>query len=341
MPVYDVLILGRGIAGAVLAEACQRRGLKAHVFDQKLPNNASMAAAGMVNPVVFRRDILSWRAAQLLPVANAFYTEWQVRLGRRCWHPIPVVKIFPGPHEVQQWQRAMARPETATFIHDLRDIGLDRSPINAPHGYGTVTAGAWLDVPLLLNAQREELLRKDRLTESVVAVGDIHRTSNGVSIGDVHGRLLVRCTGAFNAMPGLIPAKGETLTVRIRDLHIAQVVHRGIFLLPLGDDLFRVGATFKWDDVWDGPMVEARAWLMERLSALIDAPVEILEQATGVRPTSQDRRPILGVTVQQEAVMNGLGSRGVLLAPWCAEHLLDHLYDGKDLDPEVDQARFN
>ena len=31
--------------------------------------------------------------------------------------------------------------------------------------------------------------------------------------------------------------------------------------------------------------------------------------------------------------------RGVLLAPWCAQHLADHLFAGKALDPEVSHAR--
>jgi hypothetical protein len=29
-----------------------------------------------------------------------------------------------------------------------------------------------------------------------------------------------------------------------------------------------------------------------------------------------------------------------MLAPWCAEQLYDHLFEGKPLDPEVDLARF-
>jgi glycine/D-amino acid oxidase-like deaminating enzyme len=34
-------------------------------------------------------------------------------------------------------------------------------------------------------------------------------------------------------------------------------------------------------------------------------------------------------------VLNGLGSRGVLLAPWCAAHLADHLFNGAPIDTEV------
>jgi glycine/D-amino acid oxidase-like deaminating enzyme len=68
--------------------------------------------------------------------------------------------------------------------------------------------------------------------------------------------------------------------------------------------------------------------------------VEVIEHWCGVRPASRDRRPILGVTAPGEAVLNGLGSRGVILAPWCARHLAEHLFDGEPLDPEVSVSRF-
>lgn len=75
---------------------------------------------------------------------------------------------------------------------------------------------------------------------------------------------------------------------------------------------------------------------------MTDLPVEVLDQQAGVRPTARDRRPLLGrrAAMPRQAVFNGLGSRGVLLAPWCAMHLADHLFQGAELDPEVDLARF-
>ena len=61
----DVLILGRGIAGAVLAEVLRQRGLRVHVFDRKRAGNASMVAAGVVNPLVFYKFSLMKAAATL------------------------------------------------------------------------------------------------------------------------------------------------------------------------------------------------------------------------------------------------------------------------------------
>ena len=70
--------------------------------------------------------------------------------------------------------------------------------------------------------------------------------------------------------------------------------------------------------------------------------VELIDHTAGVRPASRDRRPIIGTVKDHSrlAVLNGLGARGVLLAPWSAQHLIAHLFDGAALDPEVDAKRF-
>ena len=196
---YDVLILGRGIAGAVLAEACRMRGLSFHVFDWKREGNASMAAGGVVNPVVLRRDVPCWRASELMLLSPAFYEAWQERLSIIAWHPMSVVKIFPTPNEVKQWARAMAKPGTAPFIASRPEPEIDAAPLHVPHGYGTVTAAAWLDIPMLLDAQRAELMRNGEITERdvnragrmaglpFVLLSDVDHQSVISQVGDRHG----------------------------------------------------------------------------------------------------------------------------------------------------------
>jgi len=39
--------------------------------------------------------------------------------------------------------------------------------------------------------------------------------------------------------------------------------------------------------------------------------------------------------------MNGMGSKGALLAPWLSAHLADHLDSKSELSKEVDIRRFN
>lgn len=337
---YDVIILGRGLAGAALAEACRRRGLSVHVFDRAQTGNATWAAGGVVNPVVLRRDSPCWRADELMPLVRTFFQAWEQRMGIHCWHSTSLVKVFASAGEVQQWQQAMERPDAAHFLASRPEPEVDAAPVRAPHGYGTVTDAGWLNIPLLLDAQRDELLQAGALTERIVRDGEVHVTADGVHVGEVYGRWLVRCTGAFHAGPGLSPVKGETLTVRIPGLRLSCLLYGGTGLLPVGGGLFRVGSTFKWTDVWEGPTTQARDWMVAKLEALLEVPVELVDVHAGVRPAALDRKPILGRTGPRQAVINGLGARGVMQAPWCAERLLDHLFDGHPLDPEVDCSRF-
>jgi glycine/D-amino acid oxidase-like deaminating enzyme len=265
----------------------------------------------------------------------------EARSGKHFWHPIELVKLFPGEREAGQWQRAMGESTTAPFIDQRPQPGVDRAVVHALHGHGTVHRTAWLDVPAMLEAQRSGLLQVGALSEVDIADVGIVREPDGVRIGDRSAPVLIHCTGPFAQMNGLVPVKGEGLTLRLSGLPRDRMLHRGVFALPVGDDLHRVGATFAWDDLWEGPTEAARQWLLAQLEKMTPLVPEVTDQWCGVRPTSRDRRPILGKVSAHEAVFNGLGSRGVLLAPWCAAHLADHLFAGQALDPEVDVARFS
>ena len=62
----------------------------------------------------------------------------------------------------------------------------------------------------------------------------------------------------------------------------------------------------------------------------------------GVRPTVKDRRPLIGThpTYKNLHILNGLGTRGVMLAPAMALDLFDCIEKGKSLDKSIDIKRF-
>jgi glycine/D-amino acid oxidase-like deaminating enzyme len=337
---HDVLIIGQGLAGTVLSETLAAQGKRVAVFDVPKAGRSSQVAAGLVNPVVLRRTVPSWRAMAMLDVAGAFYRELEAQCGTRFWHPLSVVGLFPSPHEAELWEKRLADPEVAPFL----DRGPSADPVlrsfPQPHGHGVVKHGAWLDVASMLALHRKRWLAAGDLVEQEVKDSDIRRSAEGVGVLGYSAPLLVHCAGPFAAVPGLVPVRGEGLTVRIPGLGLESVVHRKVFVLPIGNDMYKVGATFAWSDVWSGPTAEARRWLTACLEELVDRPYEVLEHWAGVRPAARDRRPILGRIGAHEAVFNGLGSRGVLLSPWSAQHLCDQLFKGRPVDPEVDPARF-
>ena len=145
----------------------------------------------------------------------------------------------------------------------------------------------------------------------------------------------------FNYLP-LDGAKGETLTIKAPELNIDFLLKASIFVLPLGNDLYKVGATFNWSDKTSTPTKDGRDELIKKLDKVITVSYEIIEQLAGVRPTVKDRRPLVGVhpKYQQLAVLNGLGTRGVMIAPTMAKQLVNYLENAVPLDKEIDIKRY-
>ncbi len=76
----DVLIIGQGLAGTVLGETFVQRGKSVFFIDQGHEAASSMVAAGMMNPMVFKRINKSWKADDLLPAAVSFYKTLEQKI---------------------------------------------------------------------------------------------------------------------------------------------------------------------------------------------------------------------------------------------------------------------
>ncbi len=325
----------------MLSETLALQGKHALIFDEPHEGRASAAAAGLVNPIVLRRTIPSWRASEMIAIAGAFYRELEMRYDTTFWHPIPLAAIFPTAQEAGIWQLRLKDPEIAPLLEQgpSSDQGLEQLP--QPYGHGVIKRCGWLDVQAFQRMHRERWSASGDLLERHVSKSDITAIPGGVRIGEHSAPFVVYCEGPFSQITGLVPVRGEGLTVRIQGLRLGCAVHRGVFTLPIGYDVYKVGSTFAWDNVWSGPTPEAFRYLTDRLERAVERPFEVLDHWAGVRPASRDRRPILGRIGAHEAVFNGLGSRGVLLAPWSAQHLCDQLFSNTAVDPEVDPKRFS
>ncbi len=91
--------------------------------------------------------------------------------------------------------------------------------------------------------------------------------------------------------------------------------------------MYKVGATFNWTDKTSNPSEEGKQELVEKLKKVINVPYKIVDQTAGIRPTVRDRRPLVGKhpKYQNLAILNGLGTRGVMIAPTVAKQLFNHL----------------
>src|SRR5690606_1277303 len=119
--------------------------------------------------------------------------------------------------------------------------------------------------------------------------------------------------------------KGELLTIKAPDLKEERVIKSSVFIIPLGEDQYRIGATYNPKDKSNLPTGVAKQELLNKLNSFLKCKYKVLDHVAGMRPTVVDRKPLVGVHPEKKMffTLNGLGSRGVMIAPWAANLLYD------------------
>ena len=106
----DVLILGQGLAGTLLAWECEQAGLTFRIADPGHAGAASVVAAGVVNPVTGLRLVKSWRIEALLPAAREAYRGLEAALGVPLWREMRIRRIFAvGRGSAISWEKSRWR----------------------------------------------------------------------------------------------------------------------------------------------------------------------------------------------------------------------------------------
>ena len=327
----EFVIVGQGLAGTALAWALLRRGRSVLVLDRE-GESSSRIAAGLITPVTGKRLARSWRWDELYPAAVAFYRAIEAETGGPFFHQRPALRLFANEAERAEFSR-----RESTVLRDLVRPAEAPEWFAAPLGGFEMPHAARLDVPRYLDVSREhfrargmyvraEVDPRESFAANVVAFCRGFTADSDSLFGGVR----------FNA------AKGEMLTVRVPGLRETRVVHRGVWLAPLGNELFRVGATYTWEPLDSRPTPEGRAEIEAKLRALLALPFEVLDHRAAVRPVIDAGYPVLGHHPQHPrlAYFNGLGSKGSLLAPFFANQLAAHLCGEGPIEPAVDVARF-
>lgn len=345
---YDVIIVGQGLAGTLLHRALSLRGKNVLVVDDSYISNSSLVAAGMFNPIVFKRLNKSWLADDLLPVAMEIYEELENYLNKRFLFPLDMVRIFANHEQQNDWlARSGAVGYESYLTNDLTDE-LKKNSIDHSYGYGILKKGGWVNLDVLLKSYRLELIKANLLLEEKFDYERLIIKEDKVLYKELEAEHVIFCEGNqvrnnpwFNYLPFTL-TKGELLTVKIPNLKTSKIFNKGFFILPVGDDLYKVGATYNWKDKTDIPTEEAKEELLKKLQTVINSHFEVVEQKAGVRPTTKDRRPIIGTHTQDQRlhVFNGLGTKGVMIGPYFAKQFCDFLAGRASLDREVDLNRF-
>ena len=342
----DYLIVGSGLAGISFAEVALFNEKSIFVFDNN-SQNSSKIAGGLYNPVILKRFSEVWNAQEQLELMNDLYVSLEIKLKCKVDFRIPILRKFFSIEEQNNWFAASDKVALAPFL-STELISKKYLGIDSPYGYGEVLQTGYVDTALLLNKYKEFLKENSLFGEESFDYDALQIVSDGIRYKDIKAKHIIFAEGFgmhanpyFKHLP-LDGTKGELFIIRAPELDLDVIVNTSVFILPLGNDLFKVGATYNWKDKTELPTEEGKTELIERIKEIISCDFEVLEHFAGVRPTVKDRRPLVGTHQNYEAIhiLNGLGTRGVMLGPAMAKALFDHIENQTPLDPVIDIKRF-
>jgi glycine/D-amino acid oxidase-like deaminating enzyme len=350
MKQVDYLIIGQGLAGTILAQTLLQKGKSVIIIDNQELSKASRVAAGLYNPVVFKRLVKSWMADELIPFMDKFYSEAETQLKTKFYHAKQIVKLFTENNEREFWLKKtgedVGKYLSKNIYNDfLSDIIYD------PLGASEVTHAGNLNTLSFLNSYREYFKSRNILSEEKFEYEKLIIAKDSAGYKDLSAKKIIFCEGYksidnpfFDWLPFKL-TKGEIITIKLdqgKKIPSEKVINKGVFILPLADDEYKVGATYEWNDLTEESTEKGKSELNEKLQKVLKIPYKIIDHQAGIRPTVSDRRPMLGLHPEYSVlgIFNGMGTKGVMLAPFFAGHFVDFLEDDTQLNKEVDITRF-
>ena len=342
----DYLIVGSGLAGISFSEIALQNNKSILVLDNN-SQNSSKIAGGLYNPVILKRFSEVGQAKEHLLVMKDFFSILEKKLECKVHFDLPILRKFFSVEEQNNWFAASDKVNLAPFL-STNLISKKFSSIDSPFGYGEVLQTGYVDTALLLEKYKEHLIKNKLFQEESFDYSLLQEESEGVRYKGIQAKHIIFAEGFgmhsnpyFKELP-LDGTKGELLTIKAPQLNLDVILNTSVFILPLGNDLFKIGATYNWNDKTDLPTEEGKTELIERIKEIISCDFEIVEHFAGVRPTVKDRRPLLGTYSNHDSIhiLNGLGTRGVMLGPAMAKALFENIEYQKPLDSTIDIKRF-
>lgn len=346
MQKFDNLIVGAGLAGVWMAFRFMQENKTFVLLDLKDENNSSRVAAGIYNPLLAKRQKVSYNAKNLYPNLYSTYHELEVLLDRKFCHRQHVSYIIENLRELNDWA-ALSESE---WFNDFVLIRNERiaDAVISDFGYIDILDSGWVDIPLFLDSfvghiSAPNLFLNQKFDDNGLIVKNDSFQYNDFSFDHV-----VFCQGTgidqnkFTSNIRLKPAKGEILSIESDEKIADMIPQNGVFLLPISDKKYRVGSNFTWNKLDNIPTDSAKLEIIQKLCKWYKAPFEITSHVAGIRPSSLDRRPILGrLDCHPKAfILNGFGSKGVSHAPYYSKMLSKFIYDKGNIESEVDVKRF-
>jgi glycine oxidase len=345
----ELIIVGKGLAANILALRLKEHQLGYTIIGEESLSNCSRIAAGLWNPIVFKRMTNSWKAGELIAELEEFYTAAEKELHSKFYHERTLIKPFFSEEEKNFWIKK-TKGELKYFTDpNIYAPAQQHKNLAIPDEYGIVNHCGNIDVQEFLNACEKLHLQTDSIVNEVFDHAQLKIESDHVTYKGIKAKGIVFCEGHlvknnpfFNWLP-MNPVKGEIVDIEAEDIGLEkEILNHNAFIFRSHNNSFKVGSTYEWNELNEIPTEKRLSELKEKLKGLITSPYRVLNHRAGIRPSTLDRRPIIGAHPQYKNVFvfNGLGTKGVMLAPYLSKNFVYFYLNKSTLNTDVNIKRY-
>ena len=222
--VNPYIIIGQGLAGTILAHHFLEAEIPFEIWDSPETHfNSSQAAGGIFNPVTGRKLEQTWLADELFNYLFEFYPRVEATLSTQFFHPMPLFRPFAN-EEMKTW-----------LVERKNEIHHEYLRWESEGVW--VNKAGWVDVVKLLRVSRDYFEAKGLLKIGVCA------EPKGIYCDGFHGQQ----NPLWSCLP-FLPAKGELMEIQSFEPSQEYILNKNGFVLPLGNQHFKVGATYSWKE---------------------------------------------------------------------------------------------
>ncbi len=345
--VYDYIIVGQGLSGTVLAHTLIRAGNSVLILDDVPIQSSSLICGGLFNPITGKRLVKTWMADEIFPFLNRFYSGLESELGEQLiWN----LEIKVPIHTEERWKEAENRLKSDDYrnwmvLKEEQEVSI----YEVLKGTMSFHPSGYVDVEKMIVLSRNKWKSEGIFAQKSVEWNQVSYSNEIVTIGDFRAKRLICCEGykaihnPYFCWVPFAPVKGELLEIKAEGLSDSNILKsKGVFVLPLGHKRYKIGATYVWDDLSEAPTEAGQSEIMEKYNLAFSAKANILRHFAGIRPAVKDRRPVIGNHPEftQIGIFNGMGTKGVSLAPYFADKAAGFWNTGIPLDVEISVSRF-
>jgi len=333
---FDTIIVGAGLAGCNMAVNLHLAGEKVLLIGHPQGDRCSSIAAGLMNPIVPKGVRSTWQRDEIFESLPSYYKNLEQILNTSFFEQRDLFQLMANESTNLEWSKAS---ELATNEGWVSRVNESCFRINNVYR---------LDVPLFVKASKDffgnlELYIEEDFDYSQIVCAD------PISYKELKAKKILFCEGAdminnpfFNYLP-LRQASGVIGEYRLKHgQHTDAIIRNKKWNIPTKNGTYLSGSTFSNNDYSIEPTEEEKEELENDLIKWTES-FELLKLRKGLRPTSGDRRPILGnhQRYMNLFVFNGLGSKGCSLSAYLCPKLTQYMVADKPLPEEVHVKRFD